>query len=548
MARFRIDILADLARQMTFTPHQARSSQLEAAETLLYSLDPLKAYPVEYVVFRITGYHPKGIDQNLLAGLAVQHDLGQLIELVSDSLDLRVDQTREPVLQIDDVCERFNVTSKTIQRWRRKGLVARRFIFADGKRRVGFLLSGVERFLATHREQVSRGANFSQVSADELADVIRRARRMSVQCGCCMNEISRRVARKVNRSPLTVQHLIKKHDAESPGQAIFAPAEAAMSDDDRLRIIRGFRRGVGLRTLARRTCRPTVAIYRVVMDERLDKLTRRKTKFIDDTLYHQDDAENVIAQIVAQQPLAGDFDRETARVPRDLPPYLAELYRTPLLSAAKERALFLQYNFYKWQFIAARRRLEPHEVMARDLNRLEGFLRRATDVKNAIVRANLRLVVSVARKHMRPGLSLMELVSDGNITLMRAVESFDIHRGYRFSTYASLALMKGFARSVPLMLSGRAIQPAGERTLAEMADRRVASDSDRLADRDHLRQLLAVLEPDERDVLLAHFGITDRGLGDGTAVRQLDLSPRRVRQIQERALGKIRAALDIPAA
>src|ERR1700760_1893250 len=181
MARFRIDSLADLARQMVFTPSAARSQQLSAAEELLFSIDPLKAYPVEYVVFRITGYHPKGIDQNLLAGLAVQHDLGQLIESVSDSLDLRVDQTAEPVLQIDDVCERFNVTSKTIQRWRRKGLVARRFIFNDGKRRVGFLLSGVERFLSTHREQVSRGTNFSQVSADECDEILRRARRMSSQ-------------------------------------------------------------------------------------------------------------------------------------------------------------------------------------------------------------------------------------------------------------------------------------------------------------------------------------------------------------------------------
>jgi len=62
-------------------------------------------------------------------------------------------------------------------------------------------------------------------------------------------------------------------------------------------------------------------------------------------------------------------------------------------------------------------------------------------VKNQIVRANLRLVVSVARKHMRPGLSLMELVSDGNITLMRAVESFDIHRGYRFTV--ALTAVKG---------------------------------------------------------------------------------------------------------
>ena len=59
-----------------------------------------------------------------------------------------------PVLAIDDVTQRFNVTSKTIQRWRKRGLPGRRFVFPDGKRRVGFLLSSVERFFNAHREQI----------------------------------------------------------------------------------------------------------------------------------------------------------------------------------------------------------------------------------------------------------------------------------------------------------------------------------------------------------------------------------------------------------
>jgi RNA polymerase primary sigma factor len=148
----------------------------------------------------------------------------------------------------------------------------------------------------------------------------------------------------------------------------------------------------------------------------------------------------------------------------------------------------------------------------------------------------------VARKHLRTGLSLMELVSDGNITLMRAVESFDIHRGYRFSTYATLALVKGFARSVPLMLAARAVQPTGD-AMTELVDTRVA-ESSRLADRDHLRKLLAVLDPHERDVLLAHYGITE----GGAVERRLNLSPRRLKQIEEQAIGKIRAALGESAA
>src|SRR6202035_4715574 len=105
-----------------------------------------------------------------------------------------------------------------------------------------------------------------------------------------------------------------------------------------------------------------------------------------------------------------------------LPPNLQALCRTPLLTPSRERALFLKFNFHKFQFVSARRKLDPQFARHRDLQVLESYLRQATDTKNAIVRANLRLVVSIARKHLRPNLCLMELISDGNLTLMRAVE------------------------------------------------------------------------------------------------------------------------------
>ena len=102
----------------------------------------------------------------------------ELHDLVSATLDMHTAATSEPVLCIEDVCERFNVTSKTIQRWRRKGLAARRFIYNDGKRRVGFLLRSVERFVAAHGEQVAGKANLSQVGEierDGLGDRLRIA-------------------------------------------------------------------------------------------------------------------------------------------------------------------------------------------------------------------------------------------------------------------------------------------------------------------------------------------------------------------------------------
>jgi RNA polymerase sigma factor (sigma-70 family) len=542
VAEYRLDSIASLARQMEFMPAQTLRAQVTSAEGLLHDIDPAKAYPLELVIFRITGYRPKEPATDLLTGLALQHDLGLLIEQASDTLDLSVQAFKEPILCIDEVTERFNVTSKTIQRWRRRGLPARRFTFADGKRRVGFLLSSVERFFAKHRDQIPQGINLSHVDDTEHRRIIVRARELA-RGGCWEAEIARRIARRLNRSPSLVLHLLRQHEAQHPEDSVLRWAPIASPTEQSARILRAYRRGVTIATLAQRYHYSRATIYRIIMDERIARLSRRKVRFIDDPLYHQPDAADAIDAIVSQEELGAGASGEELRVPRDLPAYLQELYRTPLLSVARERALFLKFNFHKFLFVQARRRLEPQFARSRDLDALEQHRRDAIDTKNTIVRANLRLVVSVARKHLRPGLNLMELVSDGNMTLMRAVESFDFHKGNRFSTYATLALMKGFARSVPTMMYGVQRLGGGDAALPEVADHRRHRDLERMLHRDELRQLFSRLDEREQRVLAAHYGLD----GDHTpetfdqVAQRMGLSKQRVRQIEQTAMTKLRA-------
>jgi RNA polymerase primary sigma factor len=296
-----------------------------------------------------------------------------------------------------------------------------------------------------------------------------------------------------------------------------------------------------LKNLSRRFRQSRSTVYRAVLDERIARVNQRKVKFIDDELYHAEDAAGILDVLVWQDVLE-TADAQDNRTPRDLPPYLRELYRFPLLNAGRERALFLKFNFHKWQFASARRKLEPQFARSRDLAALEGFLHDAVAVKNQIIQANLRLVVSVARKHVRSGLSLLELLSEGNITLMRAVESFDIHKGNRFSTYATLALMKGFARSVPLMIGGKKSVAGGE-ALEKVPDYRLDRAAQRCVDRDHLQHLLSTLSDRERRVLLAHYGL-ERGQDPPISYDQLSsrmgVSKQHLRQIEQGALSKLR--------
>ncbi len=83
------------------------------------------------------------------------------------------------------------------------------------------------------------------------------------------------------------------------------------------------------------------------------------------------------------------------------------------------------------------------------MDEIESLYEKSVEVKNQIVQSNLRLVVSIAKRHVNGTDDFFGLISDGNISLIRAVEKFDYSRRTKFSTYATWAIMKNFARTIP---------------------------------------------------------------------------------------------------
>jgi RNA polymerase primary sigma factor len=125
--------------------------------------------------------------------------------------------------------------------------------------------------------------------------------------------------------------------------------------------------------------------------------------------------------------------------------YLHEIGHYPLLTAEQERNLARQIE----QGERAKNRLKkrddftPAEIG--DLNRKVVL---AADARKHLAEANLRLVVSVAKKYMNRGLSLMDLVQEGNMGLLRAVEKFDYTKGFKFSTYATWWIRQAITRAI----------------------------------------------------------------------------------------------------
>jgi RNA polymerase primary sigma factor len=91
------------------------------------------------------------------------------------------------------------------------------------------------------------------------------------------------------------------------------------------------------------------------------------------------------------------------------------------------------------------RHLPPDEILQAEL---EDVRLRAQDAHNAIIRANLRLVVSVAKRYIGRGSNFLDLIQEGNIGLLRAVAKFDPTRGYKFSTYATWWIRQSISRSI----------------------------------------------------------------------------------------------------
>src|SRR5262249_43470915 len=147
-------------QQVRVASRDKKLEHVNRAEKLLAEVDASRSYPYEYLCYRITEYRPDSAAGAAGPGRELAHDLRLFVEDVSDSADVRAEDAGEPVHTVEELSKMFNVSTKTISRWREQGLVSRRFVFDGKRKRVGFLRSSVERFVAHNTERVRRGERF----------------------------------------------------------------------------------------------------------------------------------------------------------------------------------------------------------------------------------------------------------------------------------------------------------------------------------------------------------------------------------------------------
>jgi RNA polymerase primary sigma factor/RNA polymerase sigma factor len=537
-------------QQVRFAPRDKKVEQVDRAERLLGEIVPDRTYPYEYLCYRITDFRPGSFPNMKIRGEDASHDLRLFVEDLSEAADVPAETAGEQVLTVEELSKLFNVSTKTISRWRQQGLVSRRFVF-DGRKRVGFLRSSVDRFASQNEERVRRGAQFSQLSDEERDRIIERARRLA-RAGGCPADVTRRLARRMDRSIETIRYTLKQFDQDHPDLAIFPGSSGPLSEDTKKKIYQQYRREVSVDVLAKRYCRTKTSIYRIINEMRARRILELPLDFIPNPTFARADAAKTILG-----PMPAAEAAKKMRLPSGLPPYLASLYEVPLLNRELEAYLFRKFNFLKYTASKLREGLDPTRAKSSVMDEAERLYEQAVTVKNQIVRANLRLVVSIAKRHVGPADNFFELVSDGNMSLIRAAEKFDYARGNKFSTYASWAIMKNFARTIPdehrrrdrfrtsqLETFTVAEDPRTDQHELESAQAQRQSQVDRILER---------LDEREQKIIISRFGLdhaheplTLKEVGE-----EMGVTKERIRQIEARALGKLRQAaqeekIDLP--
>jgi RNA polymerase primary sigma factor len=296
-----------------------------------------------------------------------------------------------------------------------------------------------------------------------------------------------------------------------------------------------------------------------------------------------------------------DLDDQTSAMGDSVHTYLKSIGRTSLLTAEQEVNLAkrIEAGLFAEHKLATEADLGA--ALRRDLAEVAEDGRRA---KAHMLEANLRLVVSVAKKYSDRGLSLLDVVQEGNLGLIRAVEKFDYTKGYKFSTYAMWwirqAIQRGFADSartirLPVhvleMLSklsrverdmhqrlGREPTPEelaveldrtpdqieellrtsrqpisldstigedGETSIGDLIEDVDAPEASELVDRqlmaDQLRNALDALTPREATIMAMRFGLYDGNPHTLDEIgRALGLTRERIRQLEKQSLSKLR--------
>ena len=468
---FRCQPLEALCRQLLFAPPEKRIRQVRRAERLHDQIEPDRSYPVEFLVYRITGYRRDGSDSLLLVGEAVLPDLRLLIDQLSRSVRMKLDED-EQAESAEELAERLGVSCKTITRWRKLGL---RWRWAAGpggsRRRLVYPASGVACFMERHGPRVERASRFSHIPPEMRRQILSRARRIAQARDVSLNQVAAHLSKKTGRALETIRLILEKHDHQNPQQPIFADRTGPLTIKQKRIIERAHRMGVSTRRIALRFGRTYPTIYRAIKERRAARARRVVLDCVRSPIFDREDAEVVLLRAGGDD-LQSTLVRLPTVVVNDLPEALQRFYRQRGIEPRQLRSLFVRYNYLKHRAAAVREGFDRYEPRVAELDRFDALVREASRLEAHLFRAHLPVVLSVTRRHQmsaadRSPQGQLKLLELGNTVLLEAVRSFNATRNRDFDSYLTNKLLQRFASDGTAAGDGEARVQARRRVKGE---------------------------------------------------------------------------------
>ena len=228
---------------------------------------------------------------------------------------------------------------------------------------------------------------------------------------------------------------------------------------------------------------------------------------------------------------------------------------TVLLTADEERVLFLQYNYARHRVSELQKEVGPSGPTDEQSQEILRWYRTARGYREQIAETNLALVLAMAKRTRMSEVDFADLVSEGNMALLRSVDKFDCGRGFKFSTYACRAILKAFSRQGMKLSKYRQRFPTDFDPAMEKSDhletvRRTHEEECAEEVKHIVLNNDADLTPVEQTVIHHRFGLemSNKKASEPLTLEQVGqivgVTKERVRQIQNKALEKIRLYIE----
>jgi hypothetical protein len=552
LSSIRVIALRDLAEQLRFAPRDALLRDVERAEALAREVEPGRNYPPEWIVFRVTGYRPEDapIADAPVTGEVLLADLSAFVERLCDATKL-AHADAPAAIDAGTLARKWNVSRKTLDRYRRRGLVARRVVAEGGRASLVFMPSVVDDFAAKNASAISRAAGFSRIPAPLEHSIVRRAARYHCSLGWSLNQSAQRLAERLDRSHEAIRQVLKRAEqrTKARGDAPIFDERGPISTRDRRILWRCWLRALEPGQVALRLNCSRSSALRAINLERSAHLSA----LLDGSL--ADTPRSLPKANLNHPACTSSLGQPGASSIAD---FVADADARGPASAADEAARIAAIRHLRARAAHAIRQIDRLHPSAESLDAVETDLRWASRIKADLVRAQLPLVVATLRGRLSDALARLDplhqraAVAAALQGLFHAVDSHDPTsapgRGGRLAGVASLEIdralvrwMKDSAAHIPADNS----RAATRITSVSVPDWTCAIDPWQawLEPPQRIRPVLHQLSEVARRCLSARFGWTGSPPFNAQQLGELLAQPRmRAAQIERRAMREALAA------